>query len=210
VTFGDIAERARLSRPLVYFYFPDHRTLFLEAVMEARTRLLMIFKDGLERGQETGGSGLAQIEGIARAYSQFQVEEPDAFQLSSLCEVHAVTVGTADALGQLIRSNEQSLKQCCMTALMRGVEDGSIELLGDDLQKMTGVVWAWIHGMVQAQAANAVGSRNRKANVVSSCLEVGLQLLCRALRSEIPRLEQDNQVDQRGGLGNSSTVVTTY
>src|SRR5574343_524649 len=64
VTFGDIAKAAKLSRPLVYFYFPDLQTLFLETILVASQELHRRFQLAVRPTL----NGLDQIMAVGQAY----------------------------------------------------------------------------------------------------------------------------------------------
>lgn len=181
VTFGDVAERAALSRPLVYFYFPDQRTLFLEAVLKARGSLLSSLEAAVIAVRREGASGLMQLEALVRAYAEFQERAPDAFQVSCLCDAQNGRVCDGDSLGQLVFESEQGLLGICEDVLRRGIEDGSIRMDLGRPEAVAVVLWGWIHSVVQARATRPESFNVRVGLEASEHLQLGLMMIRQAV-----------------------------
>ena len=148
VTFGDIARRARLSRPLVYFYFPDQRSLFLETVLRAHEGLRSRFQEALASGR----TGLEQIENIGRAYARFQKEDPAAFQLCAMFDSNPGCVAGAGPVPESLRQSELATHGMCAQAIANGMEDGTIRKDLGRPDRVAVVLWACVHGMTQLGA----------------------------------------------------------
>ncbi len=84
VTYGDIAKRSRLSRPLVYFYFPTMEELIQETFLTSCERLQERFVQAIA----TAPDGAAALEAIGRAYIQFHDDCPDDARLMLLEGAH--------------------------------------------------------------------------------------------------------------------------
>lgn len=72
-----IVGEARVTKPVLYYYFKNKRGLFLNLLEEAVAPLC----DEVERITERGGVPLQQMEQIIAAFLQFFRERPDEFQL---------------------------------------------------------------------------------------------------------------------------------
>ena len=75
--FGEIAKRARLSRSLVYFYFPARDDLFHAVCGRGLTEMEKRFAAALASAR----TGLEQVMAIGRAYYQFSLDEPLYFKM---------------------------------------------------------------------------------------------------------------------------------
>ena len=77
LTFGAIAKETSLSRPLIYFYFPDLASLLLEALRVGSNDLHQRFLSAVH----ADATGLDQIRSLGRAYVNFAREQPEMFEL---------------------------------------------------------------------------------------------------------------------------------
>ncbi len=179
VTFGDIARKTRLSRPLIYFYFPDQRTLFLEAVLRAHTRLLTRFEAAIAAGK----TGLDQIENIGRAYAAFHLEEPDAFQVCTAFDARPALPADGDDLTRRLVESESRLHGLCVQALENGRCDGSIRTDIGQAAVLGMVLWGCVHGLAQLAATRGDVLRLEAGLTPAACLDAGFVLLRTALRS---------------------------
>ena len=142
VSFTDIARATRLSRPLIYFYFPDLETLFLSAVLESTRRLHARFQEAVKKGR----SGREQIEEIGRAYVAYHREHPDAFYLFSAYEARP---GRKHALEGAIMQAKMEMNQTTAETLRRGCRDGSIRRDIPDPAVLSLCLWGFVHGLAQ-------------------------------------------------------------
>ncbi len=143
--FGKIATRARLSRGLVYVYFPTRDDLF-HAVC---ARGLVDLKDRFAAATKKHKTGLEQAMALGRAYYAFAQTQPLYFDLISQfqgrdldpeneteSEKESHDYGR-DCLGQLVQ------------ALANGVADGSIRKTIGDPRPSAVAIWAFTHGLIQ-------------------------------------------------------------
>lgn len=72
-----IAAEARITKPVLYYYFKDKRDLFLSLLEGA----VAPFSDEVERIADGEGSPFQQMEKIIMAFLRFFRERPDEFQL---------------------------------------------------------------------------------------------------------------------------------
>jgi AcrR family transcriptional regulator len=177
VTFGDIAKRARLSRPLVYFYFPDQRAIFLEAVLMAHGKLQARFLEASARGS----NGITRIENIGRAYVQFQREDPSAFQLCALYDANPVVDGETDPVAVQLGQSEVETQRLCSQAIAEGMADGSIRSDLGHPAHVAVVLWACVHGMAQLGAMRGPALKKMLDLDGDGLVEEGIRLLRRSL-----------------------------
>ncbi len=177
VTFGEIARKARLSRPLVYFYFPDLRTVFLEAVLRAHADLRTRFEEA--SGQ--GGTGLEKIENIGRAYARFHRESPASFQLCALFDSNPGYAGDPGVAAAGLEQSELATHCLCADAIRTGLADGSIRSDVGDPDQVAIVLWACVHGLAQLGAMRGPSLEKHAGLGEERLLEAGIGMLRRAL-----------------------------
>jgi len=152
VTVGEISRTAGLSRPLVYFYFPDLRTLFLEAAGAARSALLAHLTNGMQQAP----CGLEAIVAMGRAYLDFHRQQPDAF---ALCLANTgIRPGSApltDAESRIL-DLERSLMEQVVSTVTRGQADGSVRNDAGDPRMVALHLWAFVQGLVQLSSQHHV------------------------------------------------------
>jgi AcrR family transcriptional regulator len=178
--FGKVAQRARLSRSLVYFYFPKREDLF-HAVCE---RGLMDLEKRFATVMTTRRKGLDQTMDLGQAYHAFAREQPLYFnliaqfqgkELDPLCQ--SDTEGAANARGE----------RCVGTlvqAMANGIKDGSIRKTIGDPRPAAVALWAFTHGLIQiASRREAMLKENFHLNT-AQMVEHGFRLLRDALAAE--------------------------
>jgi AcrR family transcriptional regulator len=177
VTFGDIAQATRLSRPLIYFYFPDLETLFLEAVIigsaAVHQRFLVAAKPGL--------NGLAQIMAIGGAYVRFAQEEPQLFQLLAHKETKPSPAEAEHPLGEECHRHFDGIMGVLVAALQKGVRDGSIRRDLGDPGKVAVCLWGLTHGLIQITATQQPTIERKLGAPFADLPEFGLDLVRRSL-----------------------------
>ncbi len=143
--FGKIAERARLSRSLVYVYFPTRDDLFHAVCSRGLADLQRRFATVMA----TRTTGLELSMAIGRAYYAFSREQPLYFELISQYQAkenkpdeQSDNEGEAnqlggDCLGLLVQ------------AITIGLKDGSIAKSVGDPRPAAVSMWAFTHGLIQ-------------------------------------------------------------
>jgi AcrR family transcriptional regulator len=143
--FGKVAQRARLSRSLVYFYFPKREDLF-HAVCE---RGLIDLEKRFATVMATRKKGIEQVMDLGQAYYAFAREQPLYFDLIAqfqgkdldpLCQ--SDNEGAANARGERCVG---ALAQ----AITNGIKDGSIRKSIGDPRPASVAMWAFTHGLIQ-------------------------------------------------------------
>jgi len=177
VTFGDIAKAAKLSRPLVYFYFPDLQSLFFETLLVACTEV----HRRLQAAARPSLSGLEQMMAIGRAYVSFAQERPELFH----CLAHNESKHDPERL-------EHPLHQQCIgvfdgimglmvAALQKGVRDGSIRADLGDPGKVAICLWGLTHGLIQLNVTKQPTIEEKLGAPFADMPEFGLDMIRRSL-----------------------------
>ena len=177
VTFGDVARRARLSRPLVYFYFPDMRTLLLEAVLLGTRELRQRFDAAVNPKL----NGLAEAAALGRAYLQFHFDRPELFFLCMATGPRLSGHGEPSALERLLLNEEQGAMELVARAVARGIQDGSIRPDVGDPKTVALSLWGLSHGLAQCSSAQGQVMEQHYQVPVQLFLETGFALLTESL-----------------------------
>lgn len=179
VTFGDIAKAARLSRPLVYFYFPDLETLFLEAVVVGSTKVHQRFQHAVRPNL----NGLDQIVAIGAAYVQFARDEPEQFHLLAHKETKQASPDNPEhPLETECHRQFSGIMDTLVAALKKGVQDGSIRRDIGDPAKVAVCLWGLTHGLIQITTTQQPTIECKLGAAAATDLpDFGLDLVCRSL-----------------------------
>jgi AcrR family transcriptional regulator len=143
--FGKIAARARLSRSLVYFYFPTRDELFHAVCGRALADLQKRFATVME----TRTSGLEQSMALGRAYHAFARKQPLYFELIS--QFQAKELKPDEQTENEAAANEYG-RGCLglvVQAIANGLKDGSIAKSVGDPRPAAVSIWAFTHGLIQ-------------------------------------------------------------
>ena len=148
VTYGDIARRSRLSRPLIYFYFPTPEDLIQETFVVACGHLYERFVKAIEKTK----TGVEAVEAIGRAYLQFHEECPAEARLMMLEGAQSQTPCPADSVRARLMDQKKDIIALVAAQVERGRADGSIRQ--DDSSPVVVAVnlWAFVHGLGQLRS----------------------------------------------------------
>lgn len=177
VTFGDIAKAARLSRPLVYFYFADLPTLFLETILVASQELHRRF----HLAARPALNGLEQIMAIGHAYVRFAKEEPALFQCLAHSEANQPPEQNEHPLHQECTRVFDGIMGVMVAALEKGRRDGSIRGDLGDPGKVAICLWGLVHGLIQLHATKQPTIEEKLGAGFEDLPEFGLGLVRRSL-----------------------------
>lgn len=136
--FGEIAKLTRLSRSLIYVYFPTRKALFDAICNRGAVVLQRVFAEAMAREER----GLGQVEAIARAYYHFSREFPVYFAL------HSEELAQDGEEGESQAGYSHPALQLLGRALARGLADGSISPAIGDLKLSTITLWTFTHGLL--------------------------------------------------------------
>ncbi len=180
VTFGDVARRARLSRPLVYFYFPDMRTLLLEAVLLGTRERRQRFDAAVNAKL----NGLEEAAALGRAYLQFHFDRPALFFLCMATGPRLGGPGEPAPLERLLLNEEQGAMDLVARAVARGIQDGSIRPDVGNPKTVALSLWGLSHGLAQCSSAQGQLMEQHYQVPVPVFLETGFALLTQSLAAQ--------------------------
>jgi AcrR family transcriptional regulator len=143
--FGKVAARARLSRSLVYVYFPARDDLF-HAVCE---RGLTDLEKRFATVMATQASGLEQCLALGRAYHAFAREEPLYFELISQFQANQLNPDAETQNEAKANAHGRGCLGLVVQAITHGLADGSIANSVGDPRPAAVSVWAFTHGLIQ-------------------------------------------------------------
>jgi AcrR family transcriptional regulator len=143
--FGKIATRARLSRSLVYFYFPMRDDLFHAVCERGLTDLERRFATVMA----TRASGLEQCVSLGRAYHAFAVEKPLYFELIAQFQANELDPENQSQNEAAANAHGQGCLGQVAQAVANGLADGSITKNVGDPRPTAVSVWAFTHGLSQ-------------------------------------------------------------
>lgn len=177
VTYGHIAKNSRMSRPLVYFYFPNREDLIQETFLRA----CQLLQESLRKAVEPSHNGADALERIGRAYIQFHDDHPDEARLMLLEGAHCpadIQEGTVSA-----RLMEQKTSTIALVTeqVERGRADGSVRRDRVSATVVALNLWAFSHGLcvLRGQVGHAFESVHGVA--MHEFLENGFQLIGNAI-----------------------------
>ena len=178
--FGEIAKRARLSRPLVYFYFPTRDELFHAICGRGLRELEKRFAAAAAGAR----NGLEAVMAIGRAYHRFSEEKPLYFTV--LSNLQARDVDPQDQTPNEAESHAHG--RACLTfvaqALGRGVADGSIRRSIGEPGPTAISVWAFTHGLIQIASRKEAMLKEDFGLSATQAMEHGFKLLRGSLTAE--------------------------
>ena len=177
VTFGDVARKARISRPLVYFYFPDPRSLLLEAVLAATVRL----GERFTRATQHTPNGLAATVAIGHAYLACHEEDPATFYLCMASGPNRPPADAGTEIEQRLTATSREVMNLLVHQVQRGQQDGSIDPKAGPPLMIALCLWSLSHGLAQFTTAQASLLHDEYHVRAGDFLAAGMALLTRAI-----------------------------
>jgi len=175
----DIAKEARLSRALLYVYFPDRPALHF-AICE---RALKLLGERFESAVARHTRGLEKIESVGRAYLAFSMEFPLYFTLLTRYESHPANEIVAESVESRCVLAGDRVHGISAAAVALGVQDGSIRADAGEPYLVAITLWGFMHGVIQLSMS--------KANLLAhdgissqQLLSTAMQMCVRALRAD--------------------------
>lgn len=178
--FGKIAERARLSRSLVYFYFPKRDDLFHAVCSRGLADLQRRFAAAIV-GHKTG---LEQGMALARAYYAFSQEEPLYFELISQYQEKVVEGGKHTESETEAHEQGRGCVGIVVQTLVAGLADGSVRKSIGDPRPAAVSVWSFTHGLIQIATRKEVLLKESFQLTTSKMMEHGFALLRSSLTAK--------------------------
>lgn len=177
VTFGDIAKAAKLSRPLVYFYFPDLQSLFFETLLVACIEVHRRF----QAAARPNLSGLDQMLAIGRAYVSFAQERPELFHCLAHNESKQPPEELDHPLHQQCTGIFDAIMGLMVAALHKGMRDGSIRADLGDPGKVAICLWGMTHGLIQLSVTKQPTIDEKLGAPFTNMPDFGLGIIQRSL-----------------------------
>ena len=180
VTFGDIAKATGLSRPLIYFYFPDRDSLFFETVARSHQELYSRFITAVKPHL----NGRDQIIAIGRAYVAYLRERPSCFGLQSAYHARKQTGGeTAHPMQEQIEELHKRTMELMTGTLARGVKEGVLRSDMGNLLQVAVCLWGFTHGIVQVIATKGEQMADHLALDPEATLDTAFDMMTRAMET---------------------------
>jgi len=171
--FGEIAKRSRLSRSLVYFYFPDREALFHAVCARGLTKMRRRFEPAVAKHD----TGLEQNLAIGRAHLAFSQAEPLHFAILSRMQAQETDPAK---VSDTVKRAEECGRDCLMLVaqtLATGLADGSIRKDIGDPGPTAVAIWAFTHGLIQISAQKEVMLKRDFKLSAAKTVEHGFALL---------------------------------
>lgn len=145
ITMDQVARQARISRALLYVYFKDRDDLHL-GISE---RGLALLKVRFAAEAALPVSGLAQVQGMGRAYVAFARECPVHF--AALSHFHASVPAEGEVDGNIASCLQagNEVHALLVRSLHAGMQDGSIQRSAGDPPAIAMTLWGFMHGIIQ-------------------------------------------------------------
>lgn len=143
--FGEVAKQAKLSRPLIYVYFPKQEDLF-HAVCE---RALVGLEEAFAGVADKGKKGLDRVIELAHAYYDFAVSRPLYFSVISELQTYGIDPAGANEIERSVFDLSKRLVGVVAQAVMQGKKDGSVRSDVGDPVLAAMSVWSVTHGIIQ-------------------------------------------------------------
>ncbi|HEY0945563.1 MAG TPA: TetR/AcrR family transcriptional regulator [Opitutaceae bacterium] len=143
--FGEIAKLTRLSRSLVYVYFPTRDDLFHAIVDRGMAMLEQRFQAAIAKQ----GTGIEQVMALGRAYYEFSKREPFYFDLLSHFQARQLDPKSQSMSEESANTHGRSCLRALAQAIGTGIADGTIRKSIGPPGLAAFAIWAFTHGLIQ-------------------------------------------------------------
>ncbi len=171
--FGEVAKLARLSRSLVYFYFPTRDDLFHAVCERAMQDLERRFTKAITEHRK----GLDQLMAIGRAYYDFSQNEPLYFQLLSQFQTREFDPNGQGEPEEATHDHGRTCLMLVAQALTNGLADGSVRKSIGDPRPSAIAIWAFTHGLIQIASQKEAMLKQHFKLTAKQTMEHGFMLL---------------------------------
>jgi len=175
--FGAVAKQSRLSRSLIYVYFPK-RTDLIHAVCE---RGLLVLQARFANAAERPAKGIDQVIAMARAYQAFSKEEPLYFSVIAELETYTIPPAEQNDIERELTDCGKLVLGLVAQAVKKGQDDGSISRECGDPMLAAVSIWAFAHGLIQVSTSKECMLKDDLGVSAAAMTEHGLRLLRRSL-----------------------------
>jgi TetR/AcrR family transcriptional regulator len=147
----DVARKARVSRALLYLYFPDKIALHFSIC----TRALTLLADRFEQARARHSTGYEQVRGIGRAYLAFAQEFPHYFAALTRFEAHPQDQIAPDSVEAQCQAAGNAVHSISAAAVLQGIQDQSIRADIGNPHLVAVTLWGFLHGVIQVGQTKA-------------------------------------------------------
>jgi len=178
--FGAVAKRSRLSRSLIYVYFPKRSDL-IHAVCERGLIALQVrFVEAAARHQR----GIDQVIAISRAYYAFSKDEPLYYSVIAEIETYSIPTPEQNEIERELTACGKQVLGIVALAVKKGQDDGSIcSDCGNPMLSAVSV-WAFTHGLISVSTSKECMLQDDLGVTAADATEHGFQLLRHSLACE--------------------------
>jgi AcrR family transcriptional regulator len=182
MNFGAVAKRSRLSRSLIYVYFPKRSDLVHAVCERGLIALQTRFVAAASRHQR----GIDQVMAISRAYCAFSKDEP--LYYSVIVEIETYSIPTAEQNEierELTACGKQALGIVAL-AVKKGQDDGSIRPDSGNPMLSAVSVWAFMNGLISISTSKECMLKDDLGVSAAEATEHGFRLLRHSLAADRP------------------------
>jgi TetR/AcrR family transcriptional regulator len=147
----EVARTARVSRALLYLYFPDKEALHF-AISE---RALLLLGERFEQAAARVETGFEKVVALGRAYLAFSMEFPVYFAALSSFESHRPEDVAADSIEESCILAGDAVHRVTSKAVELGIADGSIRTDVGNSHLIAVTLWGFLHGVIQLAQTKA-------------------------------------------------------
>ncbi len=175
-TMEQVAKRARVSRALLYVYFPDKQSVHFAIC----TRALELLAERFEQAAARHARGFEQIQGIGRAYLAFSHEFPHYFSALTRFEAHPQDQVAPDSVEAECQLAGDKVHAVSARAVSLGIADGTVRADVGNPHLVAVTLWGFLHGVIQlGQTKSALLARDGIS--VPILLQQALQMCSKAI-----------------------------
>jgi AcrR family transcriptional regulator len=177
MNFGAVARRSRLSRSLIYVYFPKRSDL-VHAVCE---RGLIALQTRFVTAAAQHRRGIDQVIAISRAYYAFSKEEPLYYSVIAEIETYSIPTAEQNEIERELTVCGKQVLGIVAQAVKKGQDDGSIRPDCGDPMLSAVSVWAFTHGLIAIFTSKECMLQDDLGVSAADATENGFQLLRHSL-----------------------------
>ncbi|ACB73800.1 TetR/AcrR family transcriptional regulator [Opitutus terrae] len=178
--FGEIAKTARLSRSLVYFYFPTRDDVFHAVCERGMEDLERRFRKAVDENPR----GLDQLMAIGRAYHEFSEKEQLYFELLTVFQAREFVPDGQRPPEEQAHDHGWNCLKIVAESLARGLKDRSVRKSIGDPGASAVAIWAFTHGLIQIASQKEGMLQQYFGLSAQQALEHGFALLRTSLGTE--------------------------
>jgi len=175
--FGAVAKQSRLSRSLIYVYFPKREDLF-HAVCERGLLVLQVY---LVKAVALHTTGLEQVIAMAKAYYAFSRDEPLYFSVIAEQEAYTIPPSEKGVIEQKLSDCGKQALGLVAAAIRKGIDDGSVSSTCGDPMLSAVSIWAFAHGITQVSTSKECVLKYDFGVTAVDTAEHGFRLIRQAL-----------------------------